>query len=244
MYRTTNKKGRGQATSSIGGEQKSWGSILLATTLGVATLLLTATLPAAGAAAAVDAEQFEAQVRARTDETLGGLVRDGRSSFAAAVFVQNGRVAFEQAYGLEQPDPNVPFSIDATHVDLNSIRKVFTATAVAKLVSEGKIASIDDPINRYLTHFKLPLAFGHEVTIRQVATHTAGFDEAAFGAGPVAERSLAVLRAALPPAISRTSVSILRTTAMGRGFWRTWWARCPASLIRSISRIPYCDPWV
>lgn len=148
-------------------------------------LFLAGAVSSARAEPAAAADSFEAQVRARTDETLGGLVRDGRTSFAAAVFVQNGRVSFEQAYGLEQPDPQVPFSIDATHVDLNSIRKIFTATAVAKLVSEGKIASIDDPINRYLTHFKLPLAFGHEVTIRQVATHTAGFDEAGFGAGPL-----------------------------------------------------------
>jgi CubicO group peptidase (beta-lactamase class C family) len=169
----------------MGGVQQSMRSILLATTMGVVTLLLSAAFPAARAAAAVGAEQFAAQVRARTDETLGGLVRDGRSSFAAAVFVQNGRVTFEQAYGLEQPDPKTPFSIEATHVDLNSIRKIFTATAVAKLINEGKIASIDDPINRYLTHFKLPPAFGHEVTIRQVATHTAGFDEASFGAGPL-----------------------------------------------------------
>jgi CubicO group peptidase (beta-lactamase class C family) len=155
----------------------------LAATLSAAVLFLAGAVPSASAEAAADADSFQAQVRARTDETLGGLVRDGRTSFAAAVFVQHGHVSFEQAYGLEQPDPQVAFSIDATHVDLNSIRKIFTATAVAKLVTEGKIASIDDPINRYLIHFKLPLAFGHEVTIRQVATHTAGFDEAAFGAG-------------------------------------------------------------
>jgi CubicO group peptidase (beta-lactamase class C family) len=139
--------------------------------------------PRACADGATAEDPFEAQVRDRTEETLGGMVRDGRSSFATAVYVQDGRVAFEQAYGLEQPDPPVPFSIDATHVDLNSIRKLFTATAIAQLVSQGKIASLDDPINRYLTHFKLPLAFGREVTIRQVATHTAGFDEAGFGAG-------------------------------------------------------------
>jgi CubicO group peptidase (beta-lactamase class C family) len=157
----------------------------MATVMGFITFLVAATLPLGRAQGAVDADDLEAQVRSRTDETLGGLVRDGRSSFAAAVFVQNGRIAFEQAYGAERPEPPVPFSVDATHVDLNSIRKIFTATAIAQLVSQGKIASIDDPINRYLTHFKLPLAFGHEVTIRAVATHTAGFDEAGFGTGPL-----------------------------------------------------------
>ena len=155
----------------------------MAMAMGLATALVAAALPMQRAQGAVDADQLEAQMRARTDEALGGLVRGGHSSFAAAVFVQNGRIVFEQAYGEEQPEPAVPFSVEATHVDLNSIRKVFTATAIAQLISQGKIASIDDPINRYLTHFKLPLAFGHEVTIRQVATHTAGFDEAGFGTG-------------------------------------------------------------
>lgn len=138
------------------------------------------------ARAAVASELLAASVAKQTDTTLGGLVRSQRSSFAAAVFVQDGQTSLARAYGVEDPASRLPFSIDSTLVDLNSEIKIFTATAVAQLIDRGMIASIDDPINRYLKHYQLPLAFGHEVTIREVATHSAGFDATDFGAGSLA----------------------------------------------------------
>ncbi len=131
-------------------------------------------------------ELLEARVREQTDNTLGGLVRDRRSSFAAAVLVHDGRLALAPAYGVEDLASTVPFGIDTTLIELNSVKKVFTAAAVAQLVAQGSITSIDDPVNRYLKHYKLPLAFGREVTIREVATHSAGLDETGFGAGALA----------------------------------------------------------
>jgi CubicO group peptidase (beta-lactamase class C family) len=119
---------------------------------------------------------------AQMDATLGDMINERRSSFAAGIFVKDGRVAFAKTYGVEAPASSQPLSLDSTLFDLNSITKIFTAIAIAQLVERGSIASIDDPINRYLKHFKLPLAFGHEVTIRAVATHTSGLDETAFGA--------------------------------------------------------------
>ena len=100
-----------------------------------------------------------AQAAAQMDATLGGLVRDGRSSFAAGIFVEDGAVTFARSYGVEGPGSSNPFALDSTFIDLNSIVKIFTAVAVAQLIEHGNITSIDDPINRYLKHFKLPLAF-------------------------------------------------------------------------------------
>ncbi len=137
------------------------------------------------AMAADEPNSLALQTRAQMDATLGGLVREGRSSFAAGFFVERGGVSFARAYGVEGPGSTLPFSIDSTLIDLNSIGKLFTAIAVAQLIDRGVIGSIDDPINRYLQHFKLPPAFGREVTIRAVATHSAGFDETEFGAGPL-----------------------------------------------------------
>lgn len=132
------------------------------------------------------AESLEVRMRAQTENTLGGLVKDRRSSFAAAVFVSHGALAFSSTFGTEGPNTSTLISIDSTLFDLNSITKVFTALAIAQLIDRGKIVSIDDPINKYLKHFQLPLAYGHEVTIRQIATHSAGFDLPAFGAGALA----------------------------------------------------------
>ncbi|MDP9011815.1 MAG: beta-lactamase family protein [Pseudomonadota bacterium] len=119
----------------------------------------------------------------RTDATLGALVRDGRSSFAAAVLVRDGRAAEAPGYGVEDPLSRAPISIDSTLIDLNSLRKLFIAVAIAQLIDRHDIGSIDDPVNLYLKHYQLPKAHGREVTIREVATHTAGFDQTDFGAG-------------------------------------------------------------
>jgi CubicO group peptidase (beta-lactamase class C family) len=126
------------------------------------------------------------------------MVRAGRSSFAAAVLIADDRLAFSTAYGVEGPDARTPFSVDSTEFDLNSINKLFCAVAIAQLIDRGVIKSIDDPVNDYLKHFKLPPAFGHDVTIRAVATHSAGFDLEAFGAGPLESNTAAFLQKRFP----------------------------------------------
>jgi CubicO group peptidase (beta-lactamase class C family) len=152
------------------------------------TLLATIFLPCAWSlkCSAQPGDALEMVFRRQTDATLGAAVREGRSSFAGAMLVEEGRLAAALTYGVEDPVSAAPISIDATLIDLNSLRKLFIAVAVAQLVDRGAIGSIDDPVNLYLKHYKLPKAFGREVTIRALATHTAGFDEAEFGAGRLA----------------------------------------------------------
>jgi CubicO group peptidase (beta-lactamase class C family) len=130
------------------------------------------------------ADSIERAFANQTDATLGDMVRAGRSSFAAALLINRGRLAFSRAYGVEGPDSPAPFSIDSTQFDLNSVAVMFTSVAITQLIERGAIKSIDDPVNLYLKHFKLPSAFGHDVTIREVATHSAGFDLQAFRAAP------------------------------------------------------------
>jgi CubicO group peptidase (beta-lactamase class C family) len=117
-----------------------------------------------------------------TDATLGSLVREGRSSFAMAVFVADGKVQVERNFGYEDPVTMAPLST-ASLVDLNSLKKLFVAVAVAQLLDRGVIHNINDPINSYLKSYQLPERAGREVTIREVATHNAGFDFSVFGSG-------------------------------------------------------------
>ncbi len=135
---------------------------------------------------AQSSDGLDSLFRRQSEATLGTLVEEGRSSFAGAVLVEEGGLKASLMYGVEDPASRSPISADHTLIDLNSLRKLFVAVAVAQLVDRGVIASIDDPVNRYLKHYKLPRAFGREVTIRELATHTAGLDEAEFGAGPLA----------------------------------------------------------
>lgn len=60
---------------------------------------------------------------------------------------------------------------------LGSVSKSFTATVVAQLDREGRIG-LDRPARAYLPHFTLADDRGHDITVRQLLTHTSGISEA------------------------------------------------------------------
>ena len=66
-------------------------------------------------------------------------------------------------------------SPDSTLFRPGSISKLFTWTAVMQLVQQGKL-DLDRDINDYLD-FKIPPAFGKPITLRNLMTHSPGFEE-------------------------------------------------------------------
>jgi CubicO group peptidase (beta-lactamase class C family) len=58
-----------------------------------------------------------------------------------------------------------------------SVSKLVTWTAVMQMVEQGKL-NLDADVNTYLD-FKIPAFEGAPITLRQIMTHTAGFEEAA-----------------------------------------------------------------
>ena len=56
-----------------------------------------------------------------------------------------------------------------------STSKLFTWTAVMQLVEQGKL-DLDRDVNDYLD-FKIPEAFGKPITLKNLLTHTPGFEE-------------------------------------------------------------------
>src|ERR1041384_1953830 len=58
---------------------------------------------------------------------------------------------------------------------IGSISKTFTWTAVMQLVEQGKL-DLDTDVNKYLRQLQLPATFAAPVTLRNLMTHTAGFE--------------------------------------------------------------------
>jgi CubicO group peptidase (beta-lactamase class C family) len=127
------------------------------------------------------AATLEEQMGTNADQVLGEAVRTQHSSFAMLLYVQDQHVAVERAWGVEDSVKRAPYSNATSLFDLNSLTKLFTAVAIAQLIDRGAISSIDDPVNKYLKHFHLPQSFGHEVTIREVVTHSEGFEDTELG---------------------------------------------------------------
>lgn len=100
-----------------------------------------------------------------------------RENIAGAVVlvVKDGRVLFAKGYGYTNVEKKTPVSVDATLFRPGSISKLFTWTAVMQLVEQGKL-DLDRDVNTYLD-FKIPATFSQPITLRNIMTHTPGFEE-------------------------------------------------------------------
>ena len=100
-----------------------------------------------------------------------------RGDIAGSVFVvvKNGKILFAKGYGYSDVAKRAPVIPDQTLFRPGSISKPFTWTAVMQLVQAGKI-DLDRDVNDYLD-FKIPEKFGAPITMRNLMTHTGGFEE-------------------------------------------------------------------
>ncbi|MGH9729762.1 MAG: serine hydrolase domain-containing protein [Candidatus Acidiferrales bacterium] len=102
------------------------------------------------------------------------IERDDIAGAVVAV-VHDGKVIFAKGYGYADLAKKKPVSAEDTLFRCGSISKLFTWTAVMQLVEQGKI-NLDTDVNQYLD-FKVPEPFGKPITMRDLMTHTPGFEE-------------------------------------------------------------------
>jgi CubicO group peptidase (beta-lactamase class C family) len=89
--------------------------------------------------------------------------------------VKDGRLLLAKGYGYADVSARRPVSPTDTLFRPGSISKLFTWTAVMQLVEEGKL-ELDRDVNDYL-NFKIPNTFPAPITLRNLMTHTGGFEE-------------------------------------------------------------------
>ena len=91
--------------------------------------------------------------------------------FRGTVLIKrNGDLFFCKAYG---PKNERELNSVDTRYPISSMTKMITATAIMKLFQEGKIKSLDAPINRYLPEEFRNRLFDR-ITIRHLLSHTSG----------------------------------------------------------------------
>ncbi|MBS1867225.1 MAG: beta-lactamase family protein, partial [Acidobacteria bacterium] len=102
-----------------------------------------------------------------------------RENIAGAVIsvVKDGKLLFAKGYGYADVEKRRPVTADATLFRPGSISKLFTWTAVMQLVEQKKL-DLDKDVNGYID-FTIPPDYGKPVTLRDIMTHTAGFEETA-----------------------------------------------------------------
>jgi len=98
------------------------------------------------------------------------LAQTGVPSASVAV-VRHGRLAYAQAYGDAQLEPQIPAKTDMRY-SIGSISKQFTASCILLLQQEGKL-SLDDKVSTWLPD----LTRADEVTLREILSHTSGYQD-------------------------------------------------------------------
>jgi CubicO group peptidase (beta-lactamase class C family) len=95
----------------------------------------------------------------------------------AVALVNGDRVVWQQGFGSTGRDGRTPVTVD-TIFSVQSMSKVFTATAVLRAVQSGRL-DLDVPITTYLPGFTVHSAFEphpeQRITLRMLLSHTAGF---------------------------------------------------------------------
>jgi CubicO group peptidase (beta-lactamase class C family) len=93
---------------------------------------------------------------------------------ATVAVVKDGKPLFTKGYGYADVKQKQPVTTE-TLFRPGSVSKLFTWTAVMQLVEQGKL-DLSKDVNEYLD-FKIPEAFGQPISLKNILTHTAGFED-------------------------------------------------------------------
>ena len=115
------------------------------------------------------------EMEAFMDKELGKEMEKHHIAGAAVSVVKDGKLFFAKGYGYADLENKVPVDPEQTNFRTGSIAKLFTWTAVMQLVEQGKL-DLDADINDYLD-FRIPDTYPQPITLKDLMTHTAGFED-------------------------------------------------------------------
>jgi D-alanyl-D-alanine carboxypeptidase len=115
--------------------------------------------------------QLPDSIASRVDVIAAKAIADTGTPSASLALVKDGKIAFVKAYGNARLDPAAAARIDMRY-PVGSVSKQFMACAILLLQQDGKL-SLDDPVSRFLPS----LTRAHDVTIRELLSHTSGYQD-------------------------------------------------------------------
>lgn len=120
-------------------------------------------------------ELTRADVEAWLDGFMGYALPRGDVAGGVVVVVKDGEILLQKGYGYADVAERKPVDSQLTLFRPGSVSKLFTWTAVMQLVEQGQL-DLDTDVNTYLD-FEIPARDGQPVTLRNILTHTPGFEE-------------------------------------------------------------------
>jgi CubicO group peptidase (beta-lactamase class C family) len=118
--------------------------------------------------------ESERRIWARIEELVEGAMREHVVPGVAVAAYFNGE-EYLRGIGVTNTDHPLPVDED-TLFQIGSTTKTLTATALMRLVEEGRLG-LDEPVRTYLPDLRLAEEkVARNVTLRHLLTHTAGWD--------------------------------------------------------------------
>ncbi len=114
------------------------------------------------------------------DGALAVQLQEKHIAGAVVAVVVGDQLVFSKGYGYADIDARRQVDPQKTLFRIASISKLFTWTAVMQQVEEGKL-DLDTDVNTYLKDVQIPAAFDKPVTLKDLMTHTPGFDDVVIG---------------------------------------------------------------
>ncbi|MDR3739199.1 MAG: serine hydrolase [Terracidiphilus sp.] len=137
----------------------------------IASLLFALVAACTAVAHAQAVDTIDPVLKAKIDRIAAQVMELRGVPSASLAVVQGGKLVYTQAYGRAHIAPDIA-ATPTMRYSIGSISKQFTAAAILLLQEQGKL-SLDDTVGKYVPG----LTRGDEVTIRQVLSHTAGYQD-------------------------------------------------------------------
>jgi CubicO group peptidase (beta-lactamase class C family) len=144
---------------------------------------MAARVPAGAAelpASTPEAEGMSADKLAKVSEIMNRLVSERKIAGAIVLVARNGKLVFQETYGLRNLDGNLPVEHD-TIFRIYSMSKAITSAAALMLVDEGQL-DLNAPVAKYLPEFsEMEVVDGEKerpakspITVKDLFLHTSG----------------------------------------------------------------------
>jgi len=121
------------------------------------------------------------ELEAFLDDLLEGYLEEYHIAGAAVAVVKDGKLFFAKGYGYADIEKGVPVDAEQTIFRIGSVGKTFTWTAVMQLVEQGKL-DLEADVNTYLD-FRIPDTYPEPIRLRNLLTHTSGFEQRLLAGG-------------------------------------------------------------
>ena len=114
------------------------------------------------------------------DSAVVAAMKQFSTPGAAIAVVRDGRVEHLAGYGCADIERGVAVDPQVTVFHVASVSKPFVALAVLEFAEHGAV-DLHTDVNRYLRGMRVPAGWNRPITLHDLLTHTAGFEESIVG---------------------------------------------------------------